>query len=219
MKTYWIIGGGHFGQRAANSIRHKEADSKICLIDRRASVCKQMERKGIESVCTEGVRYLVTHLTADNSPDWIIPAIPVHVAFEWIKSKLAGQYSITPIAIPNQLKALLPNPFMMKSAQLYTSNADFLCPENCSEPDEICTYTGQPRPRNLNDYLKSLHYEDFRPVVVCSQQLLPGVGGYTPKALYSALTEIETSPDQILLATACRCHGVLDAFQLSSALK
>ena len=219
MKTYWIIGGGHFGRHAAHSIRHKEADSKILLIDKQSSICKQMQRKGFETVCTDGVRYLETHLIADNHPDWVIPAIPVHVAYEWIRSKLVRQFDVKPVAMPKQLKAILPNPFQTNGDELYVSNADFICPENCSEPDEICTYTGQPRPRNLNDYLKNLQYKDFRSVVVYSQQLLPGVGGYTPKALYYALTEIEMLPDQILLGTACRCHGVIDAFQLSPLIK
>jgi hypothetical protein len=215
MKTYWIIGGGHFGQRAAHSIRRKSADSEILLIDQQSEVCSQMTRKGFRTVCMEGVRYLETRLAADNRPDWIIPAIPVHVAYEWIRSQLLGRFRLKPIIIPKQLKAILPNPIQAKSGQLYVSNADFICPEDCSEPDEICTYTGQPRPRTLNDYLKNLHYQDLRSVVVYSHQLLPGVGGYTPEALYDALAEIETLPDQIMLGTACRCHGVIDVFQLS----
>lgn len=215
MKTYWIIGGGHFGRRSAHSIRNQEYDSEILLIDKQSSICNHLERKGFETVCMEGVRYLETHLITDHHPDWIIPAIPVHVAYEWIKSRLVRQYHLKPVPLPSPLKAILPNPFQTKSDQLYISNADFICPENCSEPDEICTYTGKPRPRNLNDYLKNLQYKNFKPVVIYSQQLLPGVGGYTPKALHSALKEIETSPGQILLGTACRCHGVLDAFQLS----
>ncbi|MBW2411791.1 MAG: potassium transporter [Deltaproteobacteria bacterium] len=216
MKTYWIIGGGYFGQRSAQSIRQKEADSKILLVDKQSSICLQMERQGFETVCTEGIRYLETHLVDRNHPDWIIPAIPVHVAYEWLKSKLLNRFNVTPIPIPNQLKAILPNPIQSNSAEIYVSNADFICPENCSEPDEICTHTGLPRPRILNDYLQKLQYEEFRSVIVCSQQLLPGVGGYEPKALYRALTQIEKSRDQILLATACRCHGVLNAFELSS---
>ena len=219
MKTYWIIGGGHFGQRSAYSIRQKEADSKILLIDQQSSICSQMERRGFETVCMEGIGYLETHLIDRNHPDWIIPAIPVHVAYEWLKSKLMKRFIVTPIPISNQLKAKLPNPIQSESDGLYVSNADFICPENCSEPDEICTYTGQPRPQVLNDFLKKLQYEEFRSVIICSQQLLPGVGGYEPKTLYSALTQIENSPDRILLATACRCHGVLDAFQLSPLVK
>ena len=215
MKTYWIIGGGHFGQRSAHSIRQTEADSNILLIDEQSLICKQMERQGFEAVCMEGIGYLKTHLVERNHPDWIIPAIPVHVAYEWLKSKLVKRFMVTPIPLPNRLKAMLPNPIQSNSAEIYVSNADFICPENCSEPDEICTYTAQPRPRNLNDHLRDFYYKGFRSIVIYSQQLFPGVGGYTPKSLHRALTEIERSPGQILLGTACRCHGVINAFKLS----
>lgn len=215
MKTYWIIGGGHFGRRAAHLIRRKEANSEIVIIDKQSSICKQLDHSGFKTVCTEGIRYLETNLIAPDHPDWIIPSIPVHVAYEWIKSKLTRQYNVKPFPIPQQLKANLPNPFQADGDQLYVSNADFICPENCSEPDELCTYTGRPRPRSLNEFLNNFRYRDFRSVIVFSQQLFPGVGGYTPKALHNALTEIESLPDRILLGTACRCHGVLDAFKLS----
>lgn len=215
MKTYWIIGGGHFGRRSAHSIRQTEADSNILLIDEQSSICRQMERQGFETVCMEGIGYLKTHLVERNHPDWIIPAIPVHVAYEWLKSKLVKRFIVTPIPLPNRLKAMLPNPIQSGSAEIYVSNADFICPENCSEPVEICTYTGQPRPRNLNDHLRDFHCKGFRSIVIYSQQLLPGVGGYTPKSLHRALTELERSPGRILLGTACRCHGVINAFKLS----
>ena len=214
MKTYWIIGGVHFGQRAAHWIRRKEANSEIIIIDKQSAICKQLEQSCFDTVCMEGIRYLETNLISQDHPDWIIPSIPVHVAYEWIRSKLTRHYKVMPFPIPHQLKANMPNPFQSESDQLYVSNADFICPENCSEPDEICTYTGQPRPRSLNDFLKNFRYEDLRPVIVYSKQLFPGVGGYAPKALYNALTEIVSLPDRILLGTACRCHGVLNAFRL-----
>ena len=219
MKTYWIIGGGHFGRRAAHWIRRKESGSELIIIDRQSAICEQLEHNGFKTVCMEGIRYLESHLISQDHPDWIIPSIPLHVAFEWLKAKLARHYRINSIPIPHQLKTKLPNPFQSESDQLFVSHADFICPENCSEPDEICTHTGQPRPRPLNDWLKNFSYQDFRPVIVCSQQLFPGVGGYTPDALYHALKEIESLSDQILLGTACRCHGVLNAFQLSPLQK
>ena len=66
-----------------------------------------------------------------------------------------------------------------------------------------------------NAYLKNIEFSSFRSVVICSRQLFPGVGGYAPHALFQALHEIEQSHHRILLSTACRCHGVLDAFRLS----
>lgn len=215
MKTYWIIGGGHFGQRAAHAIRCKEATSKIIIVDRQSLICKQLERIGFETKCMEGIRYLETNLVTLDHPDWIIPAIPVHVAFDWIKSKLAERYNVHSIPIPHRLESQLPNPLPGDTGQCFISNADFICPDNCSEPEEICTYTGQPRPRILNDFLRNTKYTGFRSIVVYSQQLFAGVGGYSPHTLFKALNEVESTLTPILLSTACRCHAVLDAFRLS----
>jgi hypothetical protein len=214
MQTYWIIGGGHFGRLAARNIHRKQAGSDIIIIDRQPDVCEQLELQSFESVCADGIGYLETNLTSPDHPDWLIPSIPLHVAYEWIKSKVSRHFKVVSLPIPQELNIKLPNPFQVQSNQLYISNADFTCPENCSEPDEICTHTGQPRPRNLNRYLNKFRHGDFKSIVVFSQQLYPGVGGYTPKALFEALNKVESLPDQILLGTACRCHGVVNAFRL-----
>jgi len=216
MKTYWIIGGGYFGQRTARIIRRKEANSKIIIVEKQSLVCKQLERSGFETKCMEGIRYLEASLVTQDHPDWIIPAIPVHVAFEWIKSKLTKRYNVHTIPIPHRLEAQLPNALQGDSGQRFISNADFICPDNCSEPEEICTYTGKPRPRILNDFLQQIKYSDFRSIVVCSQQLFAGIGGYSPPTLFEALSAVEMTPNPILLSTACRCHGVLDAFRIST---
>jgi hypothetical protein len=34
--------------------------------------------------------------------------------------------------------------------------------------------------------------------------------------LFAALNEIEAAQGPVLLSTACSCHGVMDAFQLSA---
>ena len=74
-----------------------------------------------------------------------------------------------------------------------------------------------PRPVDLFQLLRSLEYRHFKPVVIRSRQLLPGVGGYRPKALFGALAAVESADGPVMLSTACRCHGVLDAFRLSAS--
>ena len=155
------------------------------------------------------------NLKIQEYPDWIIPAIPVHVSYEWIKIKLQKERRLVTIEVPQKLIMTLPNPFKGKDGEIYISNADFICPENCPEPDEICTYTGKPRPKSLYKALESIQYNDFLSVVIQSRQLLPGLGGYTPKALFEALTEIAASRTPVLLSTACRCHGVMNVFKIS----
>jgi hypothetical protein len=117
---------------------------------------------------------------------------------------------------PHDLVTALPNPINAETGQLYISIADFICPENCPEPDQICTYTNKPRALILHKFLKSIQLKDLKSVVIRSHQLVPGVGGYKPQALYEALKEIETAQMPVLLSTACSCHAVIHTFKHSA---
>ncbi|MGD8521511.1 MAG: NAD-binding protein [Desulfobacterales bacterium] len=214
MKTYWIIGGGQFGLKAAQKIRTQESDAVILIVDENFAICQQLEKRGFETLYGEGIQYLTQNLINEDYPDWIIPAIPLHVAFEWIRGKLTAKYETEVISVSDELESQLPHPIRGDKGQLYVSNADFVCPDDCSEPEEICTYTGEPRPRILNAFLENIHYQDFKSVVICSRQLFPGVGGYTPKALFQALEMIKDEVKPVILSTACYCHGVVHLFRI-----
>jgi hypothetical protein len=213
MKIVWIIGGGRFGLKAASSLSRTETE--ITVVDKSRQICNQLEKMSFRTACMDGVAYLAEHLSGPDYPDWIIPVIPVHVAYEWIKMKLSVQYCLEAIDPPETLIKTLPNPSKGNTGEIYISNADFVCPDNCPEPPDWCTYTGKPRPRILHRFLQSLRYKDCRSVVIRSRQLSPGIGGYTPADLFRALTEINGSHTPILLSTACQCHGVMNAFNLS----
>jgi hypothetical protein len=214
--NFWIIGGGKFGLRAARVLSKKHSSASLTLVEKKEKVCRQLERLGFETVCKDGIEYLERNLTIASYPDWIVPAIPLHTAYEWIKTKLSKTRNLQKIAVPKDLISELPHPINAEFGQLYISIADFKCPENCPEPDDICTYTGEPRRMVLHEFLKSIQRKDLNSVVIQSHQLAPGVGGYTPRALFAALNEIKAARGPIMLGTACSCHGVIDAFQLSA---
>jgi hypothetical protein len=214
VNNFWIIGGGKFGRRAAESLGKKHSLNNLTIVEKDKSVCRQLGRLGFEAVCTDGIRYLERNLTGAHDPDWIVPAIPLHVAYEWIRIKLSKTRRVQKIAVPNDLVTALPHPIKAGTGQLFISIADFKCPENCPEPDEICTYTGKPRLMVLHEFLRSIQRKDIKTVVIRSHQLAPGVGGYTPRALFAALNQTQASPLPVLLCTACKCHGVMDAFIL-----
>jgi hypothetical protein len=213
MKRIWIIGAGRMGLKAAKVLIHKNPGDKITLVDKTEAICKNSLKPFFKMVCMDGVLFINENLTRPDYPDWIIPAVPLHLAYEWIRFKLSKEFRLQTIPVPDKLVATLPNPFRGDAGQVYISNADFICPSNCPEPDEICTHTGKPRPRILHDFLESIQYDDFRSVVVKSQQLSNGIGGYTSKALFKALEQVEKSRPRVLLSTACRCHGVMHAIK------
>jgi hypothetical protein len=212
MGRIWILGAGRFGRRAADILLGRFPSASITVVDRnpKAPVSAEIRRR-VQLIREEGIGFLKKHLNAPDGPDWIVPAIPLHVAFEWIKADSESSCGIREISVPEPVVVLLPNPIRGWNQAVYTSNADFVCPENCAEPETICTCTRKPRPRVLHDFLAVVEYRNFRSIVVVSRQLAPGVGGYSPEALFEARAKVLSSDAPILLSTACKCHGVMHA--------
>ncbi len=214
MKSIWILGAGRFGLKAAKDLSRKNKKAKITVIEKNSKLCRQVEMSDFKTVCMDGIEYLGQNLKSIDYPDWIIPAIPVHVAFEWVRLKMKDSYILKTTPVPEGLIMSLPNVFKGKNCETYMSIADFICPDNCPEPEDLCTHTGKQRPFTLYKKLESIKYDNFRSVVLRSRQLSPGIGGYSPGALFHALDVIKASTIPILLSTACRCHGVMHAFRV-----
>ena len=215
-QSIWILGAGRLGRRAAVALRQKYPQAGIVLIDSSGKACAQMEKRSFNVFCREGIGHLLKNLKAGRGPDWIVPMIPVHVAYEWMRRKLEKTYRIQPVAVPSEVAENLPNPIRGADGQVYMTNATFICPWNCPEPDDICTHTGKPRPQILHRFLENIAHPEFRKVVVQSLQLAPGIGGYQPATLFKMLKTVLSGNDPVLLSTACRCHGVMHAFRIEA---
>ena len=153
MDSCWILGAGRFGRRALSVLGRKYPEAAITVVDRDGDPVGEAPAGGrISAVRAEAVTYLVEHLKPGQSaPEWIVPAVPVHVAYEWVTRRLAAEgFRPTPLAVPETVVQSLPNVFRGTGGAIYASNADFICPDNCPEPDAICTHTGKPRPCNLS---------------------------------------------------------------------
>jgi hypothetical protein len=208
--AYLIIGCGHFGSRAAEKLFQKDSHSKITVVDQSKKALQKVSHLPIESTVCEGTLYLKQFLSEGRKADYIIPAVPLHLVFEFILSQLkplgAKRKRIPPISG-------LPNPVIGKTGDLYTSLANFLCSEDCPEPSQYCTITKKRRPKPLYRILNELEGA-FESKVIRSLQLAPGVGGFRPEALLDLLEDIKRKKKSgwsILVSTASRCHGVTSA--------
>jgi hypothetical protein len=210
--SYWIIGAGRFGAKAVERLLRKRPGARLTVVDKAAQALDRLSYLPIERVCQEGASYLEAHLDTAIVPDWIIPAVPIHLAFEWMRLKLSDHGRIEILAVPQEIEKLLPNPIRGAQGQLFVSYADFRCPDYCTEPLDRCTFTGKPRKGLLYKRIEEIRYKDYRPIVIRSHQLASGVGGYQPEALQRSLAEVSKSKTPILYATACFCHGVMHAF-------
>lgn len=209
---FWIIGAGRFGQIAVERITRHMPGVSLTIVDKQPFT---IHGPGITTISQDGIQWLYTMLDRDAPVDMIIPAIPVHVVSEWLKLNIQKMFVIQPIKIPGLWLSRMPHALRGKTGQAYVSHADFICPDNCPEPEKICTHTGKPRPLDLFRLLGNIDFDDVLPIVIRSHQLLPGVGGIYPADLRAALdTACKNSDRPLMIATACRCHGVVDFIRL-----
>jgi hypothetical protein len=185
------------------------------VVDANPEALEHLSHLPGEKISCDGASYLAEHLFTDVSPAWIIPAVPIHLAFEWLRLKILDERPVELIAVPSEIEAVLPNPIKGTEGQLFVSYADFICPDKCTEPFDLCTFTGKPRKGLLYKQLENVVYEDFTSVVIRSHQLAPGVGGFRPEALEKALPRVFECKGSVLFSTACFCHGVVHAFKLA----
>lgn len=213
MKHIWIIGAGRFGKKAVAAMKQRYPESAITVVDHCPKACEAITETGLTVVCMDGVSYLNQFLSHEDAPDWVIPVIPVHLSFLWIQLRLLPDILLAPVEVPEIISKSLPNVFPGQAGQIFASNASFVCPENCSEPQKLCTHTHLPRKQSLYQVIAALSYNGFLNLVLQSHQLAPGIGGITPGALFQALSAVSKYSGNILLSTACRCHGVVQAFR------
>lgn len=210
--SYLIIGGGRFGSRAAEKLYIKYPRSKIMVVDKNKEAFQKISHLPVETAVSDGLLYLDKFLSGGGKADYIIPAVPFHFAFEFILSQLkplgARRKKVPDITG-------LPNPIEGKNGDLYTSFADFLCPEDCLEPLH-CSVTGEHRFKPLFRMLMTLS-GPFESTVIHSHQLGQGVGGFRFERLLNLTKELKKKKEKeqiILLSTACRCHGVTSALSI-----
>lgn len=209
----WIIGGGRFGLKSVKRLLQGKEPHKITIVERDRSRCQAYHPLPVACICQEGVAFLAETFSKMADTDWIVPMVPIHLAFEWMKQVLRGELKLTPRMIPEEMVQRFPNPVRGGIGKLYSSLADFRCPDNCSEPASICTYRQQPRPYRLYQRMEAEQENGVSAVVIRSRQILPGIGGYQRNDLKAALDRVKNGSAPILLATACKCHGVMDLFQ------
>ena len=208
---FWILGAGKFGRIAVERIRGKHPEALIKAVD---SDAKALTWLGLnaETVLMPGADFLLQELSPDNQPDWIVPAIPVHMAFDWLLARLQTQKPARQAPVPMEIADKAPNPMWGENGTLYVSQADFLCPDNCPEPKDRCFKTGLPR-ESLFDLFARMDAPGCTKVVIRSHQLTPGVGGIKPYDLFHAEKQVVASELPVLFSTACRCHGVINRLE------
>ncbi|MGE5311898.1 MAG: NAD-binding protein [Nitrospirota bacterium] len=213
--VYWILGAGRFGRLAVERLLARREPPQLVVVDQNPDKLLLLADRPLERVNEDVLGFLRANL--EEEPDWIVPAVPIHVAFVWLFAELAGVGQVEMLPVPITVDAQVPNPWRDGKGGLYTSVATFRCPDNCSEPRDRCTATGLRRSDDLFTLLARIRVPGSVPLVVRSHQLAAGVGGYRPSALRRLVRGVEEARGSVLVATACRCHGVIHALSFHGA--
>jgi len=208
MEEIWIIGVGRFGHIAFQCLSDAGNDRHFVLIDPEAEKLRRYKGTTATLEVSDGIEFLEKYLKKSRKPDWIIPALPIHLAAEWLLLHL-GPTKLKRIPLPSELDLLVPNPIRGSEGNLYVSHADFKCPTDCDEPRDICSITRKMRHQNMYDALLNLSFKPFNSHNIRSFQLGPGIGGYRAEQLFEMKATVEQATGPVLLSTACRCHGVI----------
>ncbi len=208
-ETIWVVGGGQFGRRAVELVQKDAPASTIVVVDTLPNLHLPA---GVEMICADGIEWFVEHFIPGVAVDKIIPALPVHLAAEWLKKKLIDDgRGVHSTEILDEQLGHFPHPIRINPSRVVMSYADFICPANCSEPAEFCTSTGKKRPLALYRLLATLVIDDFVPLIIRSRQFHTGVGGFFAEDLWQLVERGRSLPDTpLLIGTACKCHGVVD---------
>jgi hypothetical protein len=213
MESFWILGAGHFGSLAAKRILQRKRRCNLLVVDHHEDALDDLRDEPLKIIKQDAVDFLLSHTGAGN--EWIIPAIPEHVAFSWLCQQLTREGTVKPLVAPSVLDQQIPNPMRGKGGVLYTSFAAFRCPNDCEEPEDICSVTRERREANLYELIQQIEVRGYKTLVVRSHQLTPGVGGYQLSTLWRLLEAARSSEKNILVATACRCHGVINGLRFN----
>ena len=208
MSQVFVVGFGKFGQLAIPKIQRRWPKARIWIVDQDPENLTLARDIRAVKVLEDGGDFLWKYRDLLHPRDWIIPAVPFHLAGFWLHRTLAREKKVRKIRPPRRLGTGLPFSLYLKQ-DLYVSLADFECPENCPSPRGICFRTREKRPHRLGEILSSRPLIAGRLKVLESEQLGPGLGGYTFEALESSLEGIPQGDPPVFLATTCPCHGVI----------
>ena len=145
---------------------------------------------------------------------WIIPAVPVHFAFAWLLHELQKTGCAEPLPVPETVTH--PNPQSLPGAQWFALRkfCHLYMPGHLQRTRcHVHPYQG---PTTWKSFRRAC--QDHGPgcdvIVIRKLVLAPGVGGYPGSILKGVLDKITNGPEGCrLIATSCRCHGVIDALR------
>jgi hypothetical protein len=210
LNQVFIVGFGKFGRLALTQGIRRWRKDRIWIIDSRpeALINRALGASVGIRILADGPLFLTHFQKWIGDEDWIIPAIPIHLAWSWLGLNLKTPQGYRAVLPPENFGKALPF-HQINTQGLYLSYADFLCPEKCPSPKHHCYKTKEKRAVPLWKFITDQQDLKGSLGVIESRQIAPGVGGYAFKELKRIRDLARKTAPPFFVATACRCHGVM----------
>lgn len=196
-----VVGGGKFGLKAVEFLLAKKRDFIVMDPSDDCEAAKAFKANFVKAKAED-----LPKLVEKFKPEWIFPTAPVHVVAEAIKHRFKPWNEKV-----NEILAGIPMKIVVsvgRGSVVVSYNRDKVCVENCSSP-EVCPVTKLKRPCPMFELIK-FACEEAR--VLVSHQLAPGLGAIRGEDFLAVLKEAEKA-EKIVVATACKCHGIITALK------
>ncbi|WP_048093860.1 hypothetical protein [Geoglobus acetivorans] len=208
-----VFGGGKYGLEAARYLMSEGREFVVIDVDENCPVRAKFDlpeyRKGTRksSFMKGGIKELID-VFFDLQPEYVFPTAPVHMAGALLMEHL--DLEIWYEGIDSVLSGL-PVKLVVSAGRgsvVVSYNRDRECIPECRAPD-VCPVTGIKKPAPMYDLVRFAIPDGF---VIESHYLQPGLGAIKGEKLRE-LIEWAENRDSVLVATACRCHGVITALR------
>ncbi|MCS7119301.1 MAG: hypothetical protein RMH75_05815 [Archaeoglobaceae archaeon] len=194
-----IVGGGKFGLKVVEYMLNKNRDFIVLDPNENCEVAKKFKDKFVKAEAKE-----LTKFVEKLKPEWIFPTAPIHVAAEAFKNQFkTWNEKINEIIAGFPMKVVVS---IGKGNLVVSYNRDKLCISNCNSPD-FCPVTKIKRPCPM---FELVNFACPEAKVLISHQLSPGIGAIKGEDFIEVIKDSKKM-EKIVIATACRCHGVLTA--------
>ncbi|AGK61094.1 hypothetical protein Asulf_01093 [Archaeoglobus sulfaticallidus PM70-1] len=201
-----VYGGGRYGSDAVEYLISEK--KQFIVIDENPNCLANTKFKLEQGRFVQGGIKELMDILERFEVERLFPTAPIHLSAAILMEKLELEVWFEGI---NRVLSGIPAKIIVSSGKgsvVVSYNRDKLCKRNCESPD-ICPVTGILKPCPMYRLLSFAIDDGF---VVKSHQVKPGLGALNGKEIHEMLEWAEDR-DEIVVATACRCHGVVTALK------
>ncbi|MBO8181354.1 MAG: hypothetical protein H0Z28_01005 [Archaeoglobus sp.] len=218
-----VFGGGKYGVEAIEYLLSRNRSFIVVDVDTKCLAVKnyslqrvpirdveklKLRRGEVEGYFVEGGIFEALKIIEELKPEHVFPTAPIHLSAALIqeKFKLNPWFEGIDSVLPGLPAKVIVS--VGRGSIVVTYNRDYECQPNCSAPDR-CPVTGILKPAPMYRMLEFAAPKGF---ILQSHQLKPGIGALKGNEL-ELLIKWAYGKNELIVGTACRCHGVITALR------